>query len=225
MKSENEKKWLIKELKRLFKSMDFIYDNYLSSDGYDNREYAAFATIYQQLGMAWEYLELQCKHWDGYRVTKDKRAVCKICGKIKDVDETHIILPARGHKKIGKKLKPTSKKTFQNKKDARIIADTIDFHGAKLKIDVHNSYKSRVFGDKSEINLAAERIVELKESGIKCSVSRHTIDIQVAPEKKRGSKPDYSNFVSELRKKDLKHFPVILHFDDSFNFTGLTILK
>jgi hypothetical protein len=141
------------------------------------------------------------------------------------VDETHIILPARGHKKIGKKLMPTSKKTFKTKMGAQILADSIDFHGAKLKIDVHNSYKSRVFGDKSGINLAAERIVELKESGIKCSVSQHRIDIQVAPEKKKGSKPDYSNFVSELRKKDLEHFPVILHFDDSFKFSGLTILK
>jgi hypothetical protein len=120
---------------------------------------------------------------------------------------------------------PTSKKTFKTKKGAQILADSIDFHGVKLKIDVHNSYKSRLFGDKSEIKLAAERIVELKESGIKCSVSHHTIDIQVAPEKKKGSKPDYSNFISELRKKDLKHFPVILHFDDSFKFSGLTILK
>ena len=225
MKNKDEKKWLKKELKRLFKSMDFIYDNYLSNGGYDAREYGAFATIYQQLGIAWEYLELQCKHWDGYRLTKNRREVCKICGKIKGVDETHIILPVRGHKKIGKKLVPTSKKIFKSKKGAKIIADSIDFHGAKLKIDVHNSYKARVFGDKSEINLAAERIVELKESGIICSVSPHRIDIQVAPEKKKGSKPDYSNFVSELRKKDLKHFPVILHFDDSFKFSGLTILK
>lgn len=225
MKSKDEKKWLKKELKRLFKSMDFIYDNYLIHKGEDDREYGAFATIYQHLGIAWEFLELQCDHWDGYRVTKNTFEVCKICGKVKDADQAHIILPAKGHKKIGKKLVPTSKKLFKTKKGARILADSIDFHGAKLKIDVHNSYKARLFDNKSDIILAPERIVELKESGITCSVSPNTIDIQVAAEKKKGGKPDYSNFIFELKKKDLKHFPVILHFNDSFDFSGLTILK
>jgi hypothetical protein len=222
MNSKDEKKWLKKELKRLFKSMDFIYDNYLSDD---RREQGAYATIYQQLGIAWEYLELQCKHWDGYKVTKENREVCKICGKIKDMDETHIILPAKGHKKIGKKSVPTSKKIFKSKKVAKVIADSIDFHGARVKIDVHNAYKARMYGDKGHVNLAAERIVELKESGVKCSVSPHRIDIQVAQDKRKKDKPNYSNFVFELRKKDLKRFPVILHFDESFKLSGLTILK
>jgi hypothetical protein len=45
-----------------------------------------------------------------------------------------------------------------------------------------------------------------------------------APEEK-GSKPDYGNFAFELRKKDLKHFPVLFEFDDNFKFSGLTILR
>ena len=67
--------------------------------------------------------------------------------------------------------------------------------------------------------------VELKESGIKCSIGQYTIDIQIGPDKKKRGKPNYGNFVFELRKKDLKHFPVILNFDDDFNFSGLTILR
>ena len=92
-------------------------------------------------------------------------------------------------------------------------------------MDVHNSYKSRLFSDKLDIAIAAERIVQLKESGIECSISKHTIDIRIEPAKKRGSKPDYGNFAFELRKKDLIHFPIILNFEDNFKFTGLTILR
>ena len=40
-----------------------------------------------------------------------------------------------------------------------------------------------------------------------------------------GSKPDYGNFAFELRKKDLKHFPVLFKFDDNFKFSGLMILR
>jgi hypothetical protein len=225
MKNKDERKWLKKELKSLFKSMDYIYDNYLSNTDKDEQEHGAFATIYQQLGIAWEYLELQCKHWDGYKLTKDKREVCKICGKIKGVDEAHIILPARGHKKIGKKLVPTSKKIFKSKKGAMILADSIDFHGAKLKVDVYNSYKARTRGDRKDINLAAERAVELRENGVKCSVSPQKVHIQIAPDKDKENKTDSSSFIFELRKKDLKQFPVILHFDDNNKLSGLTILK
>ncbi len=32
------------------------------------------------------------------------------------------------------------------------------------------------------------------------------------------SKPDYGNFVFELRKKDLKHFPALFKYDDNFKF-------
>ena len=99
MKKEIEIKWLKKELKSLFRSMDYISDNYLNKEGIDDKEFEVFANIYQQLGMVWEFLGLQCRHWDGYRETRDKKEVCKICGKVRDVNETHILLPVKGHKK------------------------------------------------------------------------------------------------------------------------------
>jgi len=151
--------------------------------------------------------------------------VCKICGKNKSIDDTCILLPLKGNKKIGRKLKPNSKNTFRTRKEAKILYDSIDFHGARLKVDVHNSYRSKLFGGKHDISIAAERTVQLKDSGIECSISKHTIDIQLGPAKKKGGKPDYGNFVCELRKKDLKHFPVLLNFDDNFKFSGLTILR
>jgi succinate dehydrogenase flavin-adding protein (antitoxin of CptAB toxin-antitoxin module) len=227
MKLEIDKKQLKQDFKRLFKSMDFVVDNYLNKEdpSVTENELEVFSNIYQQLGLLWDFLGLKCKHWDGFRKTKDKHEVCKICGKNKSIDDTNILLPAKSHKKIGRKLKPNSKNTFGTKKEAKILHDSIDFHGARLKVDVHNSYKSKLFGNKPDISIAAERTVQLKESGIECCIGQHTIDIQLSPAREKGSKPDYGNFVFEMRKKDLKHFPVILNFDDNFKFSGLTILR
>jgi hypothetical protein len=205
--------------------MDFIADNYLNKEGVNEKKLEAFYNIYQNLGLAWEFLGLKCEHWDGFRKSKDKGKVCKICGIRKDASNADILLPSKGHKKIGRKLKPNSKKIFATKKKAAILKDSIEFHGARLNVDVHNNYKSKIFGKEHEITVASERTVELKESGIKCSIGQYTIDLQIGPDKKNGSKPDYGAFVFELRKKDLKHFPIILNFDDDFNFSGLTILR
>lgn len=151
--------------------------------------------------------------------------VTKICGKVRDVDETLILLPVKRHKKIGRKKMPDSKKTFRTKKEAKILYNSIDFHGASLKVDVHNSYKSKLFKKELDINIAAERIVRLKESGVECSIDQHTINIRIGPRKEKGAKPDYGNFAFELKKKDLKHFPVLFKFDDNLKFSGLTILR
>ncbi len=225
MKKEIEKKRLKKELKSLFRIMDYISDNYLNKEGINDKKLEVFANIYQQLGMAWEFLRIQCRHWDGYKKPRDRKEVCKICGKVRDVDETNILLPVKGRKKIGRKKMPDSKKTFRTKKEAEILHDSIDFHGARLKVDVHNSYKSKIFKKELDVNMSAERIVQLKESWIECSIDQHTINIRIGPSKEKGSKPDYGNFAFELRKKDLKHFPVLFKFDDNFKFSGLTILR
>ena len=183
MKKKIEKKRLKKELKSLLKSMDYINDNYLSKKGVDDKEIEVFANVYQQLGIAWEFLRLQCRHWDGYKKTRDKKKVCKICGKVRKIDETHILLPLKGHKKIGRRKTPDSKKTFLTQKKANILYDSICFHGASLKVDVHNSYKSKLFKKELDINMTAERIVQLKESGVECAIDQHTINIRIGPKK------------------------------------------
>jgi hypothetical protein len=225
MNKETEKTRIKKELKLLFKSMDFVCDNYLNKEGVNDNELEAFANIYQQLGLAWEFLGLQCRHWDGYRKTRNRREVCKICGKVRDIDETHVLLPSKGHKRLGRKIGPTSRKIFRTKIEAQILNESIEFHGARLDVNVHNSYKSKLFQGEHDINIASERIVKLRESGIECSIGRHRIDIRVGPAKQKGSKPDYGNFAFELKKKDLKHFPVIFRFGDNLKFSGLTILR
>ena len=224
MTRDTKKDRFKKEFKRLFKSMDFICENYLNKEGIPEREQETFADIYQQLGQVWEYLSMQCEHWDGYKKAREKKEVCRTCGTVKGVEEEHILLPAKGSKKIGRQIKPNSNKTFPSKREAQILKDSISFHGADLEIDVHNSYKSRIFKGEHAISIAAERNVTLKERGVEYTIGEHTIDIDIKKPKK-GAKPPYGNFAFELKKKDLKHFPVIFNFDDKFTFLGLTILR
>ena len=224
MTEETEKDRLRKEFKRLFKNMDFVCDNYLNMEGVPEKEQERFADIYQQLGQVWEFLALQCKHWYGYKKTREKKEVCRICGTVKGADESHILLEAKGPKQIGRAVNPNSRKTFSNKKEARIIKDSIRFHGALIEVDVHNAYKSDLLKE-HEINIAAERNVTLKEGGAVCALGKHRIDLDIEKPMKKGAKPPYGNFAFELRKKDLKHFPVIFKFDDQFKFLGLTIIR
>ena len=223
MNSGQIKKELKKQLNALFKSMDFVSNNFLDSEKMSKREFQLFFHIYQQLGLAWEFLGLQCKHWEGYKKTKDKKETCKICGKVKGIDDFYILLSKKGQKKIGMKVKPNSKKTFETKKDAEIVNDSIDFYGALVNVDVHNSYKSSLF-DK-EINIAAERIVNVREEDVECHIDKHLIHIRLRDKDRKLGKKRYGGFPWEIRKKDLKHFPVIFDFDEKYRFFGLTILK
>jgi hypothetical protein len=223
MQKGQAKKDLKKQLNALFKSMDFVSNNFLDSEKMGGKEFERFFCIYQQLGLAWEFLGLQCKHWDGYKKTRDKKEACKICGKIKGAEDSYILLSKKGPKKLGTKAKPNSKKTFRTKKDAEIVNDTIDFYGGLVNVDVHNSYKSSVLG--KGINVAAERIVNVKEENVECSIDQRLIHIRLLDEDRKRAKKRYGGFPWEIRRKDLKHFPVIFDFDEKYRFLGLTIIK
>ena len=133
--------------------MSYIINNFLNNEKTSKKEFRIFSNIYQQLGLAWEFLGLQCKDRDGYSKMRDKRFACKVCGKIKGTDEFYILLPLNGVKKIGTKSKPDSK----------------------------NSYQSKLFGDK--INIAAERSLTVKENGIECNLNEYTIHIRLGSNK------------------------------------------
>ena len=135
-----------------------------------------------------------------------------------------ILLKDSGIKRIGRRAAPMSKKTFANKSKAQIVHDQMVFHGAFLDVDVHNSYKSSLFGKDHEITVAADRTATLKESGIKCSVDEYVIDLKIE-ERPKSQKPPYGGFPWELSKEKLKHFPVIFRFDDHYRFLGLTIIR
>lgn len=214
-----------KELKSLYRSMDFVSNNFLNKKDIKEKEFRIFFNIYQQLGLAWEFLGLQCKHWEGYKRTIEKKETCKICGKVKGVENSYHLLPEKGLKKLGIRLKPNSEKIFKNKRDATIVNDTINFYGALMNVDVHNSYKSSLLNEKHQINIAAERIVKLKESGIECHIDQHLIYIKMNNVGKKFGKMKYGGFLWEIKKKNMKNFPVIFEFDENYRFLGLTILR
>lgn len=203
--------------------MDFISENFLNREGINKREFQTFFNIYQELGIAWEFLGLHCGHWEGYKKTRDQKETCKICGKVKGVDDFYYLLPKKGLKKLGIKLKPNSKKIFKNKIEAQIVNDAINFYGALVNVEVFNSYESTLMGDK--INIAADRIVQVKEDGIECHIDQHLIKIEMNKTGKKKEKKIYGGFPWEIKKKGLKNFPVIFEFDEDYRFLGITILR
>ncbi len=86
-RSETNKEHIKKELRKLFRSMDFVSKKFLTDGKAAGKDFQTYFNIYQQLGLAWEFLGQQCKHGDGYRKTREKHEVCKICGKVKGVKD------------------------------------------------------------------------------------------------------------------------------------------
>lgn len=224
MAARNAKAQLRTDLKRVFRALDFA-GKHLNGRRPPKATQNSYFDVYQSLGLAWEFLGLQCKHWDGYKRTRDGKLACRICGTIKGVRERYFLLTDSAVKRIGSRQTPTSKKTFANQNKARLIHDQIVFHGALLDVDVHNSYKSNLFGKGHEITVAADRRVTLNESDIECSVDKFVVDIKMGSPSGKILKPPYGEFPWEISKEKLKSFPVIFHFDDKYEFLGLTIIR
>ena len=225
MRKNSVKSKIKRELKSLFKSMDFVSNNFFNNKKVGKADLRIYSNIYQQLGIAWEFLGLQCEHWNGYKKIKEEKKVCKICGKLKGADDSYYLIPKKGAKKIGAMLRPDSKKSFDSKRDAEVLNDTMEFHGASLNVDVHNAYKSKVLEDKTRINIAAERIVALKERGIKCYIDNHLIYVELDKKKMNVGKEIYGGFPWEIKRTKLRNFPVIFDFDENYKLSGLSIFR
>lgn len=223
MKNYQTKGDLKRELRRIYKAMDFVSENFLRT-GRKQRTQQIYFDIYQGLGLAWEFLGLRCRHWDGFRRTKGGKAACRVCGKVKGVRDQYCLMLMDGTKRIGTRVVPNSKRVFENKSKAQIVRDGIMFHGAALNVDVHNSYKSSLFGKEREITIARDRTIGLKEGGITCSVDEYAVNVETEPRDK-SKRPPYGSFPWELSKSKLKFFPVIFHFDGKYRFLGLTIFR
>jgi hypothetical protein len=214
---------LKRDLRRLFRSMDFVSRHPALKR--DSAEARRFSEIYQQLGLAWEFLALQCKHSDGWRKLRGEKSACKVCGLIRGTKEHWLLLPRGGKKIIGRHAMPNSKRKFSNRKAATVVNDTIDFHGAKLNVEVLNQHRcnDRWFR-KHDWTISADRLVRLQEDGVEIRFDSHFVGVKLRKHK-RGEMPPYSHFVWELPRKLLKKFPVMLEFDKRRRFTGLTVFK
>lgn len=82
--------------------MDFISEKFLADEKAAGKNFQLYFNIYQQLGLAWEFLGLQCWHWDGYRKTRYKKEVCKICGKVKGIENDYYLSPKNKQEMRGK---------------------------------------------------------------------------------------------------------------------------
>ena len=120
---------LARGLRRVLRSLDFVSRHPALKR--DTAEARQMAEVYQQLGLAWEFLALQCQHRGGWRKVPDGKSACKICGLIRGAKEQWLLLPREGKKTIGRRALPNSKRTFPNRKAGTVVNDTIDFHGAK----------------------------------------------------------------------------------------------
>jgi hypothetical protein len=214
---------LKKQLRQLFHSMDFVSRHPALKRA--TAEARRMAEVYQQLGLAWEFLALQCAHRGGWRKLRDGKSACKVCGLIRGAREQWLLLPRDGKKTIGRRSLPNSKRTFSNRKAGTVVNDTIDFHGAKLNVEVLNPHRSRLrFFRKHDWTIAADRLVRLEEGGIEVRFDSHFVGLKFCKHQ-RGEMPPYSQFVWELPRKLLKNFPVMLQFDKRRRFTGLVIFK
>ena len=226
MRAETTKALLKRQFRSLFRSMDFVADNYLRGKGIPETTVERFAEVYQQLGTAWEFLALQCKHWDGYRKAREGKMACRICGKIKGTEEHWLLLPRKGRKQIGRRAMPTSKKVFPTEKQALVLGDTIQFHGATLEVKVCNPHRSRLFRRIGrDITIAADRIIKLREGQVECWLDTHLVHVRWKTAARGKAAPPYGAFPWELTKAKLKNFPVILEHDAKGRFTGLKILR
>ena len=214
---------LTREFKRLFSSMDFVSRH--PSLNRRSPQSERFADIYQQLGLLWEFLALQCRHTEGWRKTPEGKLACKLCGTIRGAPEHWILLPRAGKKIVGRTLFPNSSETFPNKKAATIVDDTIAFHGATLKVAVQNAYRARWFRRReSDISISADRIVRLEEDSIECWIDTHLAKLTLRKHK-RGERPPYGTFLFELPKRALKRFPILVEYDGRGKLVGVTIFR
>jgi len=225
MKADSPKAALKREFRQLFRAMDFISDRYLARKRVPAKLADAFYEVYQQLGTAWEHLALQCRHWDGYRNVRGGKLACRICGKIKGTEDRWLLLPAKGQKTIGHKTRPSSTRVFPNQRTASITEDAIQFHGATVRVSVHNRYKSNLFRGQHDITVADDRIVRLFEDGMECWLDSYTLHLKLPPQGKPMKPFPYSAFVWELPKRKLQKFPVMLEYDKRDRLQGVVILR
>jgi hypothetical protein len=99
MAVKTDDKQLKRKINALMKSMDFVSQHPALKR--DDKTAQRYAEIYQQLGLAWEYLGLQCKHRSRWRKASAGKLVCKVCGHIKGVKERWILIPSGETKKKG----------------------------------------------------------------------------------------------------------------------------
>ena len=216
-----DQKLVRQNTQRVVRLMDYISKNHLTSKGKNS---AVFNDIYQMLGVAWNYYGLMCCHGKGHRLTKENREACRVCGKIKDTPEYEMLLPVRGPKSVGRYIgsPKVASKSFDSRRKATLVEDSITFHGVKVKVHVHHSFPSDILG--KNVSIAAGRELELNEKGIRVFADDYLVGLEF-PNGKGGHKEKYGSFAHELPKKLLAKFPIIYSYGPKGQFYGIKVFR
>jgi len=70
------------ELKQVFRALDFV-SKHLNTRHSPKATQHSYFNVYQSLGIAWDFLGLQCRHWDGFKRNREGKELCRICAKVK----------------------------------------------------------------------------------------------------------------------------------------------
>lgn len=209
------------QMRRLHRCLDFASRS--SRLDKSRRNQRALAEIYQMLALAWEFLALQCRHLDGWRRAKDGTSVCRVCGTRRDAAEHWLLLPRSGRKVIGRMTRPTSRRTLSDRAAATVLKDELSFHGVRLQVEVLNPHRSRLFRG-SEVNIMADRLVKVGESGAECSFDDFSVRLQLG-KRARGAEPPFGALLSELPRRMLRELPVMVEYDRWNRLVGVIAFK
>ncbi|MGH7794287.1 MAG: hypothetical protein ACREQ2_05235 [Candidatus Binatia bacterium] len=58
------------ELKQVFRAMNFV-SKHLNARHSPKATQHSYFDVYQSLGLAWDFLGLQCRHWDGFKRNRE----------------------------------------------------------------------------------------------------------------------------------------------------------
>jgi hypothetical protein len=133
------------------------------------------------------------------------------------------LLPQHGKKAIGRLTRPTTKGTLPTRKAATVLKDAVNFHGARLSVEVLNQHKSKLFRS-HEVTIAADRLVELHEGDTVCKFDDFTLRARFG-RRERGSEPPFGDFAFEMPRRILKQCPVMLETNRKGEFVGLVVFK
>jgi hypothetical protein len=203
--------------------MDFVADR-MKRRRLPEREAERLYETYQMLGRAWEFIGLRCDHGAGYRRFRDGTKGCRICGKVPGSPETHLLLPVKGPKTIGRLVRPAGRRVFPNRRKALLLDDAIRFHGADLRVEVHHAYRRRSRLSKTPVTIAEERSVRLRERGLECWIDRRLIHIDLYGGRGKKRPKRYGAMPFELPRRLARKFPVIFRYDERDRLVALTIL-
>jgi hypothetical protein len=126
-------------------------------------------------------------------------------------------------KRIGRFVAaPRSRDVKRSRKAATLVDESVNVSGAKLSVQVHHAYPSRLFGN--EITVAGGRHVHLVESDVRVRIDDFMVTVEMVGRRQR-RRPPYGGTAQDIPRRLLATFPILYEMDEKDRFTGVTIFR